>query len=1046
MKHTKFARCLSVVAVLALTGVSAFADDYFWTGTSSYYKQNYYYCLDDNENDMWARADGVGDLTRHPTDGNCYWIINGSFKAGNYTSTSTANVTGRNGFGIGDKGYQKPNIGGTVCIGSPVGHPVFGPEKRSGNLYDPYEANVTLTANIDWYNGAIKITGQYNDTFNCAINVKDGGEGAIHQIGSSKASKTNGQAIYLNGSLSSETTNVNISIVCDAACDSTNLDKTKSVHIRTSGDNSNYRGTFSCESAYYPFIIGGTHPLGSPNEPNPAALTLCDNGVFIFYDACTQSPNRGIKLLGSTGWLYQKSGDYTLKYSVSKADGVDGKFVKSGAGKITLACAYSAGDIEVRGGLLRVGSTATFPEGQRFIVRDGAELFINPCPGLKNPKIETEGTGSYSFAEGYRLTDAGEWEVRVSTAAAGDGSVTPAETWVKLGETTLLSATAGASEFLYWTGSTEKIIERSVFASTVTVKADEPITLTANFGTIERPENVTCEDGTTYVFSDRVLRITVPSGVENVYDYASHITDGYVTNVIKQGAGTMKLAAAAGYLGDFEFAAGSVKAGGAGVLGANNVGTIRLLPGAVLTHTANTTCATGKFACLAGTVSTTLTGGEANPFITKSDIVLSGDLVWSVPTTEKKYYLPKNCTFDFAGHKLSMKSPKYTLFYLDGIAFTNSSEAAVTFSVPTYDYTYLTSGTSFFGGPKNVLNFEWDARLYVQTDVTADWTLNVNSLAMLNGVKNSTVNTLDNMWRGTLKVSSTTITSDYSVQFNGMADCVVAFGGPVTGSGLMPIKGGIVNFCCASNSFSGTVSLESSTSSKLRAAIYVWDGAQFSAGKPVTIADGDFHLGTRTHYALGDFVQTDGDCAFTGGPSGNEPCGRATVASFVKTGGDVLTFDSSVVVTGETRIGTGTLALGVGRTEAELPVFSNLVFAAGTTFDMNGNDLAIPNLVGLPKVENPGKLTITGTWTIDWNELKAGGCLDLGNGKLAFAEGAVIVVANRNGETTGDDVVIAKVTGGVEGDPEISGWGRALRLRDNARLALVSVPLRIIVR
>lgn len=71
-----------------------------------------------------------------------------------------------------------------------------------------------------------------------------------------------------------------------------------------------------------------------------------------------------------------------------------------------------------------------------------------------------------------------------------------------------------------------------------------------------------------------------------------------------------------------------------------------------------------------------------------------------------------------------------------------------------------------------------------------------------------------------------------------------------------------------------------------------------------------------------------------------------------------------------------------------LPVFDELSFAAGTTFDLNGNAFVQGKLVGFPTVLH-GDLTLTDSWTILAADLANGKALHV-DGTLSFGEGVTL--------------------------------------------------------
>ncbi len=106
-----------------------------------------------------------------------------------------------------------------------------------------------------------------------------------------------------------------------------------------------------------------------------------------------------------------------------------------------------------------------------------------------------------------------------------------------------------------------------------------------------------------------------------------------------------------------------------------------------------------------------------------------------------------------------------------------------------------------------------------------------------------------------------------------------------------------------------------------------------------------------------------------------------------------------------------------------LPVFDDLVFASGTTLDLDGNlDFCVRNLTGSPTVVNSVRFTVTNNWTIcaaDFpnNDSTVRRPMTV-DGKLVFAEGSTFAVDDESAIARGaDGVVVATATGGVVGCP-----------------------------
>lgn len=992
----KLLTVLAVVMAAATTGVLSAADYMFAVNNSGWSAAS------------WVRiGDETATLVTPPSGDNVFWLIDG------YKDAVSGKIGQPNCWSTGTK------MPGTLCFGSALDSP-FG--LRSANLLPTWGTWTGNFTTIRWYNGIMKTTG-YSHTWSGAIVVCDGGSGSAHTYQWAPSYYAD-----FSGPVSSDSDSVSVRVVRSGGSAST-LEKldADSPRFCMKGDNSGYKGAFEMTDPYFPFVIAGDHALGDPSVPNAAALILPDNGaVRLNATAGKQCSARGIRLDGATGYLVALPDvtEAVLSYPVTKVENAAGSFIKYGGGTCTYDGAYSAGEIVVLKGTLKIGPNASFPDGQVFTVKDGASLVFEYCPGLGRHTVRTEGSGTYSYPEGMRVNADGKWEVRVKVATSGDGSVSPAESWVAPGSMVKLTATDGSDGFVQWTG----LSLPDVFARTIAVKVDQPKSLTANFGLLSKPADFSA-DGVTGTFADRVLTIAVASGKTCTYDYSALVSDGYVTNIVKTGAGTLEPAVASAYRGAFTLNEGKTLLTKVGQLGAEGYGTVVKVGAASLELTAADVIVRGKWLRLSGTVNSGITGSWDKGVLANCDIVLDGDCTWA----ESKGHLEfcKNSHIDTCGHILTLQAANWCLTDLTGVVFTNSSAAASTVQTAWNRQLRLSSGTEFWGGAQNKVYAQYGSgsnnAMIFAGYIAGDWTLAPSGTGGVRCSAASAANSFNYGWAGSLYVDG----GDYNFQ---QKDGCLTFGGAVSGNanGTMTIKGGIVNFRGTESTYGGAIAIGNETSDKLRSRICVWDGAAFSCGadKAVTLNDADFWIDGNTAFALPAYVHTSGTCTFSGGPSAEKPCGRATVASFTKTGGTTLTFDSPAIVTGTTAINTGTLALGAAKASAAaLPVFSNLVFAAGTTFDMNGNDLSVPNLTGFPTITNPGKLTITGNWTIDYADLADGKVLDLGAGALEFTPGATVTVANRGSSIHGQ-MVLARAQGGVTGEPSVIGWNRKLKAVD----------------
>ena len=162
----------------------------------------------------------------------------------------------------------------------------------------------------------------------------------------------------------------------------------------------------------------------------------------------------------------------------------------------------------------------------------------------------------------------------------------------------------------------------------------------------------------------------------------------------------------------------------------------------------------------------------------------------------------------------------------------------------------------------------------------------------------------------------------------------------------------------------------------------------FAEGAPKSMADVSFFVPAGERRSI----------------SGGRHESRPTVANLVKAGEGTLFVDSPVAVTGRAEIRAGTLKVAKirpldvsveGVVEPQ-PVFSNLVFASGTTFDMSDNaGFLVNNMVGSPTVTNSGVFGVAGKWTLSSvddvltvrGEMATFGDMPVG-GLLAFVDGS----------------------------------------------------------
>lgn len=1034
--------------MVAIVGIAAFS----WEAQAADWFNIYSQELKVLDTPIWAAADQtaespVADVPRNSMlSGNDYWIVTG-FKVAGKTASGTLKSKISGG-----KDWTWPT-GSTLNIGSPSTSR-FG--KTAGSCRFMIGDYQSANGAIRWYNGTLDNsqthTGARYLTLNGPLAVEQVDADSTHVLQQKSAAGSEALTpIKVPAKISGMSPDAVIS--CASTVNST-MEKLLAAagYYEFTGDNGSYNGSFALNSAYRPVILGGTQTLGNPEVPNPAALTICDNGAFAV-GSNSSSPTRGIRLDGETAylaaWASSCSG-FTLGYPVSRKSDVAGALVKVGPGTVTLDAAYTAGDIEVSSGTLVIGANATLPAGQKIVVKDGATLkcVYNLNIDYTQVTITTEGTGTVTYDDGYRLNN-GVWEVSVTMAAEGDGTV-DATAWELPGTTVTRTATAGADAFIGWKGDLAALVDRDPFATTVRVRVEKPLALTAMFGSLAPPEDVTCPDGTTFVFADRTMTVTVPADVVSTYDYAAKLSSGYVTSIVKKGAGDLTLAVTPDYVGDFTVSEGRIVVTAVGALGHDDIGTVTVADGAALVNRyVGNDASSGKLFHIAGTGYVDCIDNNSYCPISGT-FVLDGDATFYSGGPSRRGLGFHRTTFDLNGHELTFSEAKWNAIVLTDVLFTNRSDQVSKVKSSGNSLAYTLTRVTFAGGAQN--QFVPGSATLMINSVTADWTLLQDSaytLTLKTPNVATTGNCLDHCWDGPVSLSRSP-TSGQTVDIGDPSDSVSAltFGGSVVSVvERKPLRiTGFCNILDSANFKKGATLLPGNTT--LRTGLYLWNGATgftCDAGYAIWMFGTDLWMDDATAFAVGSLVCTN-DCRILGGPLGNAACGRAMIAGITQAdpNGEVqtLTIDSSAKI-GPSLV-TSKLALAPGKTADELPLFDDVGFADGAVFDMQGNDLTVTGLTGFPTVANPGALTITGTWTIDQTDILAGKCLNLGGKALTFADGAKIVIVNRT-TSSQQSFVIAQTTGGIFGSPVTQGWRRDVEIRDG-KLTLTARGVLLIVR
>lgn len=160
------------------------------------------------------------------------------------------------------------------------------------------------------------------------------------------------------------------------------------------GDNAAYVGKFRLDSATVPFELASANALGSPSTGRSDALSVeAANAVLSVKSGIAPNAARGIAIDASGFRICATNYDFSADKAHNAAPYEDCSsfelpmpisgdygFTKDGDGTVTLSGDYTAGDIVVANGTLRIENTATFPAGQKISVASGAALYAVKAP------------------------------------------------------------------------------------------------------------------------------------------------------------------------------------------------------------------------------------------------------------------------------------------------------------------------------------------------------------------------------------------------------------------------------------------------------------------------------------------------------------------------------------------------------------------------------------------------------------------------------------------------------------------------------------------
>ena len=692
----------------------------------------------------------------------------------------------------------------------------------------------------------------------------------------------------------------------------------------------------------------------------------------------------------------------------------------------------TSGSITVKGGTVRVNGAASFKNLYGVNVAANATFDLDttlPSALQTLSRLDVAADGKIRIgASATTPTSDGQLVAHLAAGAkiAFAGSTTLAAKYVKVGGTALADGT-------YVAGATT---ETETHADWIEGDGRVVVSGSSSYTDWEGDFAYTDTDGTTFTAASGILTVNVPAGKTNAYDYAAMLDAG-VTKLVKCGQGALRAAANDRYRGDFDIQSGVFQVHDANSTGRSGCyGRVYVRDGAAIVELEGVSAdaMAGKEVHLAGAGPADIGGalafvkGASAGWTKNVNYVLDADATISHLLPKNGYKLDGG-SVDVNGHVLSVNSKwtgGYWLYFDGGIAFTNSNDAVagkVVITGAAGTWVDIVSA-SFTGGARNRLEFDMDGleslrSLILASRIGGDWTLvSVNTKSWsdttIGGPSHKSASTTAYGWNGAVEVHR--LVQAIDPQNTAKCGCSTTFGGPFTGdaNARLNITRGWVHFFGTGHDYKGSLLLNGNNGgvdedrSVYRTGLTLHDGASIpvTPEKTVYVNDSDIELGTATAFALPKLNYTNGTCRIFGGPAGDAACGRATVAALTVDYAPGTNFVSApVAVTGLAHVVRGCLKLDADKPAAVAPAFSNLVFEAGTVFDMGGSAVDVGDLTIGTKdftILNAGTLVIHGTLTVDGTVIAAGG-LDFTGGTLAFADGAKVAVTNRKsaaGKTT----------------------------------------------
>ena len=727
-------------------------------------------------------------------------------------------------------------------------------------------------------------------------------------------------------------------------------------------------------------IVGGSVDFGASG--NSRALLANDHAALDGFTKCTFE-----------AWTYIDASLRGYKGGAQTNDLNKGLLAKRNS--YSSECSYY---------LFDTGSATQF-----YVCQDGtspasaSSKVAAPSDAWTHQVYTFDGTSSSSNVEG--------WKNGVSA-----GKTTQAKTSIYAGSANLCLGNFQSGDARNFPGKIDEVRISKVARSAAWIKATHDTIADDAFATY-------AVEGAEPVEPDRILYVDVAAGATNTLDSA--LVTSYITNIVKQGSGTLVASAIPDYEGTFTLEVGVFSVGvknGAGKHGYAN--SIYVGPGASLEFTgseggifnaknvvlegAAAAGATGKFISNGGWY----TIGSSMSFTLKSDAEFAA--------CRNQRLMISSSTFDLGGKTLTVKNSGANQAQFDNCTFRNGGHVVV----GSY-MTFMTeSGSVTFEQPSSgspSVTLAANATFNAKNAVSAlGWTLYAtNNNTTVCGNKTRRPNDVNNsLWNGRLVLGGSSNIATHQGSAGGVTNTVFNVKGEVAGTGTLTVGPGWLNLHNAQNTYSGAVTVrgQSTTAGVIPpggGGIGLWNGAKcFPNASSITFTNTArlaFMDATACTVPNVKFIAIEGEPQSV---SGGVHTARSTMAGFVKEGAGTLYFDAAVDVTGLGDVKSGTLKVAnrinldnpadQAEALASTTAFSNLQFAAGTKLDLCDAPLfQLGSLSGSPSVTTVGVVGVSGKWTLTnpdqvMNVYGEGIELFGGNvsGGLAFLQGATFDLAD----------------------------------------------------